>query len=308
LRLLLHDSLATLPLVEPLRAGWVDTAGIEVVFDPDLTAGRVGSEDVALIPSGELTMLGGRFQVVPDIGVIADGAGPVSLRVPVRPDEIEATSVRLLDVGSTAEILARAVLRPYFGIEASRWTREADPDAQAVVIEGEAALVEPEGGFAEDLCRAWFIMTGQAAVLHVLIAPIGMERSVLEPVLTLLNAAQKVDKGQRREMRRPVAERVGMTTEQINAFFERLFFSPEADDLDSLEQMLRRGVPGSAFPDPGPLTFMPSPLTAVVEDDEDDEDDEDEAGFVPDDEDETEDDDADRTGTHDTPGEDEPRR
>ena len=276
MRLLLHDSLATLPLVEPLRAGWVDTAGLDVVFDPDLGAGRVGSEDVALIPAGELTALVGRFQVVPDIGVIADGAGPISLRVPVRPDEIDVTSVRLLEVGSTAEILARATLRPYFGIEASRWTREPDAEAQAVVIEGEAALVEPEGGFAEDLCRAWFIMTGQAVVLHVLIAPIGMERSVLEPVLQVLTAAQKIDKGQRREMRRPIAERLGLTTEQINAFFERLFFSLEADDLDSLEQMLRRGVPGSAYPAPGPLAFMPSPLTAVAEV-------EDETSFVPDD-------------------------
>lgn len=280
MRLLLHDSLATLPLVEPIRAGWVDTVGLDIVIDADLRADRIGSEDVALIPSGELCGLAGRIQVVPDIGVIADGAGPVSLRVPVRPDEIDVIAVRLLDVGATGEILARAVLRPYFGIEATRWTRDADPDAQAVMVEGEAALVEPEGGFAEDLCRAWFIMTGQAAVLCVLVAPIGMERSILEPVLAVLTAAQNVDKAQRREMRRPVAERAGLTTEQINAFFERLFFSLEADDLDSLEQMLRRGVPGSPYPAPGPLTFMSSPLTAVS--DEDDES----PGFVPDDEDE----------------------
>ena len=278
MRLLLHDTLATLSLVAPLRAGWVDTGNLDIVYDAELVAGRVGSEDAALVPAGELTTLADRFQVVPDIAVIADGAGPVSLRVPVRPDEIEVTPVRLLDVGSTAELLARAVLRPYFGIEASRWTREADPDAQAVVVEGEAALTAPEGGFAEDLCQAWFIMTGQAAVLHVLVAPNGMDRSDLEPVLRVLTAAQKVDKGQRREMRRPVAERVGISAERINAFFERLFYSMEADDLDSLEQMLRRGVPGSPYPAPGPLTFMPSPLTEVADDDED------ANGFVPEDE------------------------
>ena len=294
MRLLLHDTLATLSLVGPLRAGWVDTSGLDVVFDPDLVAERVGGEDVALIAAGELTVLASRFQVVPDIAVIADGAGPVSLRVPVRPDEIDVTAVRLLDVGSTAEILARAVLRPYFGIEATRWTREPDPDAQAVVIEGEAALAEPEGGFAEDLCQAWFIMTGQAAVLHVLVAPIGMERSVLEPVLRVLTAAQKLDKAQRRELRRPVAERVGLSTERINAFFERLFYSMEADDLDSLEQMLRRGVPGSPSPAPGPLSFLPSPLTAGAEDDEESE------GFIPEEEadvpDDLPDDEADTEG------------
>ena len=301
MRLLLHDTLATLPLVAPLRAGWVDTGGLDVVFDPDLVAGRVGAEDVALMPAGELTGLAGRVQVVPDIAVIADGAGPISLRVPVRPDEIDVTPVRLLDVGATAEILARAVLRPYFGIEASRWTRDAEPEAQAIVVEGDAALAEPEGGFAEDLCQAWFIMTGQATVLHVLVAPLGMGRDALEPVLRVLTAAQKVDKGQRREMRRPVAERIGVSTERINALYERLFLSLEADDLHSLQEMLRRGVPGSPYPAPGPLTFMPSPLTEVADEDDDEAD-----GFVPDEEvdfpDDVSDGDDDPADRDDAPG------
>lgn len=277
MRLLLHDSLATLPLTVPIRSGWVERGDVEIVFDDDLVAASVRPDDVALIPAGELCGLTDRFQVVPDIGVIADSEGPISLRVPVRPDEVAATPVTLLGTGSTAEILARAVLRPFFGIEATRWTHEPDPEAQAIVVEGETALIPPEGGYAEDLCRAWFILTGQATVLNVLIAPLGAERPALEPVLRVLNAATTaIDKAQRREIRRPVAERLGLGTEAVNAFFERLFFSLEADDEASLTEMLRRGVPGSRFPAPGPITFMDPLPGSRPEDTASDEPDDDE--------------------------------
>ena len=271
MRLVLHDSLATLPLTVPIRSGWVERGDLEIVFDDDLVAVSVRSDDVALIPAGELCGLTDRFQVVPDIGVIADSEGPISLRVPVRPDEVAATPVTLLGTGSTAEILARAVLRPFFGIEVTRWTHESDLEAQAVVVEGEAALTPPEVGYAEDLCRAWFILTGQATVLDVLIAPLGTERPSLEPVLRVLNAATAVDKAQRREIRRQMAERLGLSTEAVNAFFERLFFSLEADDEASLTEMLRRGVPGSPFPVPGPIAFMaPLPGSRLDDDAESD--------------------------------------
>ena len=272
MRLLLHDSLATLPLTVPIRSGWVERGDddLEIVFDDDLVAAKLRPDDVALIPAGELCGLTDRFQVVPDIGVIADSEGPISLRVPVRPDEVAATPVTLLGTGATAEILARAVLRPFFGIEATRWSHEPDPEAQAVIVDGEAALTPPEGGYAEDLCRAWFILTGQATVLDVLIAPIGAERAMLDPMLRMLRAATAIDKGQRREIRRPVAEQLGMSIETINAVFERLFFSLEADDEASLTEMLRRGVPGSPFPLPGPITFMaPLPGSRPDEDDAD---------------------------------------
>jgi predicted solute-binding protein len=257
LRLLIHDTLATVPVVEPIRQGWVDTGDLEVVFDAALDAALVGPDDVALIPAGELCFLHGRVRVVPDFGVIADSEGPVGLRVPVRPDEVERTAVRLIDVSITGELLARATLRPFFGIEATGWSRDDVADAQAVVIEGEATLLEPEGGFAEDLCRAWFIMTGQAVVLHVLVAPAGTEREALGPVLAVLAATQGVSRNRRRDMRRPVAERAGVTVERINAFYERLFFALERDDVDSLRRMLREGTAGSPYPTPGLLDVLP---------------------------------------------------
>ncbi len=269
MRLLIHDTLATVPIIEPIRQGWVDRGELEVVLDPTLDATKVGPDDAALIPAGELCFLHDRVRVVPDVGVIADSEGPVGLRVPVRPDEVERTTVRLIDVSVTGEILARATLRPFFGIEATGWTRDDAPDAQAVVVEGNAALLDPEGGFAEDLARAWFIMTGQAVVLHVLVVPAGTEREALGPILELLAATQGVSKNRRRDMRRPIAQRLGITVERINGFYERLFFALERDDLDSLRRMLREGTAGSPYPAPGLLDVMPFPPATEPEEEGD---------------------------------------
>ena len=268
MRLLIHDTLATVPVVEPIRRGWVDPGDLEVVFDPELDAAKVGADDVALVPAGELCFLHDRVRVVPDFGVIADSEGPVGLRVPVRPDEVERTSVRMIDVSLTGELLARATLRPFFGIDATGWTRDEGSDAQAVVIEGDSTLLEPEGGFAEDLCRAWFIMTGQAVVLHVLVAPAGMDREALGSVLSVLAATQGVGRNRRRDMRRPVAERLGVTVDRINGFYERLFFALERDDIDSLRRMLREGTAGSPYPAPGLLDVLPFATTDAGPDDD----------------------------------------
>jgi hypothetical protein len=42
------------------------------------------------------------------------GSAPIAMRTPVRPDGVETTVVRMLDAGPTAELLIRALLRPYF--------------------------------------------------------------------------------------------------------------------------------------------------------------------------------------------------
>ena len=82
---------------------------------PRLTAGDVPDDAVALIPSAEIARLQERFAVVPDIAVIQERDGAVAMRVPVRPDEIERTAVRLYDASGSGRDPgprhARAVLR-----------------------------------------------------------------------------------------------------------------------------------------------------------------------------------------------------
>ena len=127
------------------------------------------------------------------------------MRTPVRPDEVESTPVRLLDTSGIAELLARATLRPFYGIEPTAWVRASDsPEAaraEVVIVEGAEALREPEAGFSEDLSRAWFILTAQPAVSHLLLVPSALRPADLTSVLTFLAAAKTAGLARRREWR-----------------------------------------------------------------------------------------------------------
>ena len=95
-----------------------------------LAAADVTSNDVALISSAEATLLAETHVIVSDVAVVFDGIGPIAMRTPVRPDGVEDTVVRLLDVGPTAEMLARALLRPFFGITATSFATSDESDVQ----------------------------------------------------------------------------------------------------------------------------------------------------------------------------------
>ena len=88
--------------------------------------------------------------------------------------------------------MARATLKPFYGIEVTGWVRDAEaPEAaraEAVIVEGTEALREPEAGFSEDLCRAWFILSGQPLVSHVLLAPRDLSPSALRQLIDFLTA------------------------------------------------------------------------------------------------------------------------
>ncbi|MCC6315702.1 MAG: hypothetical protein IT337_17020, partial [Thermomicrobiales bacterium] len=164
MRLLLDDTLATLPYMLPLVEGWIAPGDLRPERRTALRAADLEPGDAALLPLPEAALLPELFGIVPGIAAIADGVGAYALRTPVRPDEIEGATVRLLDVSPVGVVLARATVGPYFGIAPIVWTPEADPAAQAVVVEGLAALRPVEGGFSEDLARAWFILTGLPVV------------------------------------------------------------------------------------------------------------------------------------------------
>ena len=57
-----------------------------------------------LIPSSELLRLQATHDVVPAVAVVADASGAIAMRTPARPDAVEETPVRLLDVSGTAEL------------------------------------------------------------------------------------------------------------------------------------------------------------------------------------------------------------
>lgn len=253
MRLLIHDTLATTTFAAPSRAGWVvPAADVTVETRPDLRGGEVGPEDVALAPVAAVLICQATHRVVPDVAVVAGAVGPVAMRTPVRADDVERTPVRLLGTSGAGELLARATLRPFYGIEPTAWvTGDTDPAAaaaQVVIVEGAAALQPVEGGFAEDLCRAWFVLTGTSAVTHVLLAPAGADRVALGPILATLAALREAGHERRSELRRTLADTHELPLDRVHAFFAEQRLMLEDVDRRGLLMLLQRGTRGSTYP------------------------------------------------------------
>lgn len=259
MRLLLHETLATAPFAYPLRAGWVPPApGLEPEVRPTLLAADVGPDDVALVAAPEVLGLQETHRVVPDVAVVAGPIGSVALRVPVRPDGIERTVVRLYDGASgAAEFIARATLQPFYGIEPTGWSRADDAESQAVVVEGVEALRPPEAGLAEDLCRAWFILTGNAAVTHLLVAPLAADRATVAPALAHLQALWERGQARRRDLRHGVATAHGIEDrDRLADMLNGQRYTLDPGDRRAVADLLARGGRGSSYPSPHPLAYL----------------------------------------------------
>ncbi len=262
MRLLLHDTLATSPFVHPLTAGWI-SPDIAIEARSELGAADVGPEDVALVPAPEIAALLGTHTLGLEAAVVSGSVGSIAMRVPVRPDEVERTPVRLWRASGAAEVVARATLKPFYGIVPMDWTRDDTSEAQVVVVEGAEALRPPEAGFAEDLCRAWFVLTGQPAITHVLAVPRTLDRTTLGPALETLVALRDIGHERRRDLRRDLADGQGLDRDRLTAFFAEQRLALEPADQRALLLLLQRGTWGSAYPpirDPASLTRVTEPL------------------------------------------------
>jgi predicted solute-binding protein len=255
MRIVIHDTLVTAPFVVPHALDWVDVA-LPIDRRTRIDGRDVAPDDVALIPSAEVAWLQETHQLVPDFAVVATGDGAVAMRVPVRPDEIEATPVRLFDASGTAEILARATLQPFYGIAPTGWTTEDSTAAQVAIVEGAEALREPEAGFAEDLTRAWFILTGQPVVSHVLVVPKSHDREVVAPVLALLESLRTAAHERRRDVRKHLAEQEDLDRDRLTRLFAAQRLALDTDDRRALLMLLQRGNRGSDYPYVWNLTFL----------------------------------------------------
>jgi predicted solute-binding protein len=259
-RLLIDETFATGTYTVSIASGWVAPPdGVTAEIAPGVSASDVGTHDAALIPISEIPALRETHEIVPAIAVVADATCAIAMRTPVRPDEIDATPIRLLDAGGTAEMLARATLRPFYGIEPTGWVRDAaDPDAaraEVVIVEGAEALREPEGGFSEDLCRAWFILTAQPVVTHVLMTPRDADPAQRQAVLDLLDRAREEGVARRREWRPGYAEREGIVSSGAGAFWSAQRLALEDADRQALLTLLREGSSGTSGSSPLNVQF-----------------------------------------------------
>ncbi len=246
-RLLIHNTLITSPFAVPLNESWANPT-VSTETRPTLTAGDLAPEDIALLPAGEIVMLHGTHRVVPDFAAVSYQRGAIAMRVPVRPDEIRMSPIRLWDTSSTAEIVARATLHPFYGITPTIFTNTDSSEAQVVILEGGEALRRPEAGFAEDLVRAWYILTEQPMVSHLLVAPKSFDRKALAPVLSTLADLRLVGHERRKDVRRSITEFADLDPNAVTEFFLAQRYVLEANDRRALLMLLQRGNKGSSMP------------------------------------------------------------
>ncbi|MGI8482907.1 MAG: MqnA/MqnD/SBP family protein [Thermomicrobiales bacterium] len=269
--ILVDDALLTAAIRMPLVEKWIET---DIPFEvrTGLRAADVGAGDVALIASPESTLLAATHIVASEVAVVVEGISPIVMRTPVRPDEIEATPIRLLNVSGPAEMLIRALLKPFYGITASSAqfiTADDDPNAakaQVVVIEGLEALQAPESGFQSDLAQAWYILTGSYFVSHVVV--VGLEaqaRGLADPAIAILKAAAAMGVERRREVRGLIvgasdgedvegdAGGSAVDRDKLAEMTNNLSYTLDADDQRSLLNMIARGSWGSRYPQRNPV-------------------------------------------------------
>lgn len=257
--ILLDDALLAAPIRVPLVEGWIET---DIPFEvrPGLRAADVGAGDVALIASPESTLLATTHIVASEVAVVVEGISPIVMRTAVRPDEVEETLIRLLNVSGTGEMLIRALLKPFYGITASSAqfiTADDDPNAakaEVVVVEGLDALQEPESGFQSDLAQAWYILTGSYFVSHVVV--VGLEaqaRGQAAPALAVLKAAAELGVERRREVRTIIAGDSDVDRDKLAEMTNSLTYTLDADDRRSLLNMIARGSWGSRYPQRNPV-------------------------------------------------------
>lgn len=232
----------------PIREGWIDNAA-SVEVRPGLSAADVTENDVALIPAPAATLLTQTHVIDRSVAVVFDGVGLLAMRTPVRPDEIDSERVYLIGVGASGEVLARALLKPFFGIDVSGFERvsQVPDDARIVVVEGPDALVEPASGFSEDLARSWFIMTGKAYVSHVAVIGVRALARGADDELATLRAAIDIGRERRRDVRRLVREASGVDTDRLADVTGRMRFALEPEDQEPLRMLIERGTWGTGF-------------------------------------------------------------
>jgi hypothetical protein len=249
MRLILHETLATLPWTVPLAEGWIaPPEGWNVERRATLAAADLRPDDFALLPSPEAARLIGSHVIVPTAAAVFDNEGPVALRTPVRPDEIARTPVRLIDCSSAGELLARGLLRNFYGIDAAGFTRDEEAAAEVVVVEGAEALRPVEAGFSEDLARAWKIFTDLPFVSHVLVAPGGTEIAGVAPLVSFLHDLAAAAERRRREWRQPYCDREAVPRDRLDSLLGTMRRSLAPDDGKALTALLSHGGKGTDYP------------------------------------------------------------
>lgn len=270
--LLLDDAPVAAPLALALELGWA-TLPVPVRTVRNLTAATAREHPAALVfaPLAEYADLQEDYTILPELAGGGHHGAATVLVADRRLDEVDDPIVDLADISRTAECLARATLLKFYGITAAAWVRdgqeappppaEGAPPPTVEIREGGEALHlldEPGDRVVSDLGRAWFILTGLPPVSHLLLGPTAaLESAALRDLLAALPAALAVVHERRRELRRTLAERYGISRDMISAFSNGQFLTLTGDAQKSILALFPAGAWGMDLPNVSRLNLAP---------------------------------------------------
>lgn len=222
-----------LPLLEPAltstewRVEMVERPGLDTLQREPGAALLDALDALALVP---------RVSIATDLAVATQHTSVVALATPERPDRIGSATVRLGQCRSASEALARATIEPFYGIRIERWVRETcEPDDHPSlrVLEDEAACAPLSERF-HDLGRAWFVLTGEPFVSHLLVYSADLPQDRARQLASVLRDVPAQLRQRASELASDLAAAQALDAGRLHAFL--------IEAVDPLTPKARRGL------------------------------------------------------------------
>jgi chorismate dehydratase len=240
LRLGYWDRANLLPLLYPLKAGWVAPESpwkLEVVHDtlsgllPALLRGEI---DAAFVSPAGVIQNGGALATLGGWGLASEGmTATVLLIAPLRLDLLDGgdLSVTPPATGSSADYLIRTLLKPYYDITLNLHAEgdaAYDPKAARLMYGDDAAKQaarRPTAEWvAEDMGVAWYVQSGLPMVWEMLATPRDLEQrrpGAGNALQEALKRSQRSAQEQQASILGEAAARLGMKPDDVKQLFAR---------------------------------------------------------------------------------------
>lgn len=265
LRLGYWDRANLLPLLYPLKAGWVAPDSpwkLEVVHDTLaglLSALLRGEIDAAFVPPAGVIQNSNRLAPLGGWGLASEGmTATVLLIAPKRLDLLDGGELAVTPpaAGSSADYLIRTLLKPYYDITLNLH-QEGDPGYEAKATRlmysddaAKQAAKRPTAEWvAEDMGVAWYVQSGLPMVWEMLATPRDLEQRKLgagEALQEALRRSQRSAQEQQASILDEAASRLRMKKDDVKQLFARQRYTlgqQEQKGLASfLDQATRAGV------------------------------------------------------------------